>query len=383
MSRFLIFYFVVYGGTHLYFFRKLRGAFLLRFRTSLLSGIFLGTVFLAPLLARLLEKHGFEVTAVAASQIGYWWLGLLFLFVTAAAFLDLLQLFSRVIARLLKRSPLLSVTPLAAFLLPVCYALLIGIYGWNEANNIRTEHLTLTSGRISAAAGNTRIVLISDVHIGQIMSERRVRDVLAKVKAASPDLLLSAGDLVDGHQRHFAGLDKLFREINPRLGKVAVPGNHEYYVGIKESLQFTQSAGFRVLRDENLAIGEVLTIIGIDDPRAKGAEKPDGAAEATLLKAAPADRFRLLLKHRPVLEKTSSGQFDLQLSGHVHKGQIFPFNLLTWLNYPVRAGLTRLGQGSFLYVSRGTGEWGPPIRFLAPPEITVIDLVPEQKSILR
>ncbi|MDD2501771.1 MAG: metallophosphoesterase, partial [Geobacter sp.] len=83
--------------------------------------------------------------------------------------------------------------------------------------------------------------------------------------------------------------------------------------------------------------------------------------------------------HRPVVDQKSIGQFDLQLSGHVHKGQIFPFNLLTWLNFPVRAGMNQLAGASRLYVSRGTGTWGPPIRFLAPPELTVIDLEPAQK----
>lgn len=375
MSRFLIFYFVIYGSVHCYFFLKLRRAYLLKRQGQLLAGISICALFLAPLLARLLEKQGADAAAGLASQLGYWWMGLLFLFVTAAAFLDLLRLISRLATRLLKLPPL-PLSPAAAFLIPTCYTLLVGCYGWHEANNVRSEHLTLKSGKIPAAAGRVRVVLISDVHIGQIMSEKRVRDIIARVKTAGPDLLLSAGDLVDGHQRHFSGIDALFREINPPLGKIAIPGNHEYYVGIEESLQFMRSAGFRVLRDENLAIGGFMTITGMDDP---WHGKVTASTETKLLQAVSEDRFRLLLKHRPVLEKTSQGQFNLQLSGHVHKGQIFPFNLLTWLNFPVRAGLTRLGEDSFLYVSRGTGVWGPPIRFLAPPEITVIDLLAAQK----
>lgn len=377
MSKFLVLYFVVYGGTHIYFFLKLRRAFQLKLRGKLLSGIILGAVFIAPLLARLLEKHGIETAAGLASHAGYWWMGLLFLFISASALLDLVRLVSWMAAKLLKRPPLVRVTALAAFLIPACYTVLIGIYGWNEAITIRTEQLTLNSSKIPPAAGRIRIALISDLHIGQIMSERRVHDVLDKVRAANPDLLLSAGDLVDGHQRHFAGIDKLFREINPPLGKIAIPGNHEYYVGIEESMQFMKSAGFRVLRDENLDLAGIMTITGMDDPWHGRVEKL-GTTEATLLNNAPSNRFRLLLKHRPVLEKTSRGQFDLQFSGHVHKGQIFPFNFLTWLSFPVRAGLTRLGQDSALYVSRGTGVWGPPIRFLAPPEVTVIDLVAKQ-----
>ena len=121
-----------------------------------------------------------------------------------------------------------------------------------------------------------------------------------------------------------------------------------------------------------------LLIAGVDDSRTKLERTANAVIEERLLKSAQKGEFRLLLKHRPIIEKTSDGKFDLQLSGHVHKGQIFPFNLLTWLSFPVKSGLTVMKSGSHLYVSRGTGVWGPPIRFLAPPEITVIDLLPEK-----
>jgi predicted MPP superfamily phosphohydrolase len=98
-------------------------------------------------------------------------------------------------------------------------------------------------------------------------------------------------------------------------------------------------------------------------------------AEKDLLGPLPDLRFTLFLKHRPVVEKGSAGLFDLQLSGHIHKGQIFPFNLVTRLFYRVKTGFWHLQGDAALYVSRGTGTWGPPVRFLAPPEITVIDLV--------
>jgi len=119
-------------------------------------------------------------------------------------------------------------------------------------------------------------------------------------------------------------------------------------------------------------------VVGLDDPAA-GRFGSFNDAEQLLLSAAPRDRFVMLLKHRPVVNKESIGKFDLQLSGHVHKGQIAPFNLLTWIQFPVRAGLNRLPHNSYLYVNRGTGTWGPPMRFLAPPEVTVIDLLPSGK----
>jgi len=163
------------------------------------------------------------------------------------------------------------------------------------------------------------------------------------------------------------------------MGMLASPGNHEYYADYRQSKDFTEKSGFRVLRSEALPVGEHLLVIGLDDP--VGAKftgfNPD--AERTLLADATQGKFVLLLKHRPELSPQSRGRFDLQLSGHVHKGQIFPFNLITWLRFPVRAGTTLLEWGGRLHVNRGTGTWGPPIRFLAPPEVTVIDLVPAQQ----
>ncbi len=119
----------------------------------------------------------------------------------------------------------------------------------------------------------------------------------------------------------------------------------------------------------------VITIVGVDDPSGRRNGSPENATEARLLSGLPKDRFILLLKHRPIFEKEDAGHFDLQLSGHTHKGQIFPFSLIIKEMYPIDAGLLDLGNGSFLYVNRGSGTWGPPLRFLSPPEVTIIDLV--------
>jgi predicted MPP superfamily phosphohydrolase len=98
-------------------------------------------------------------------------------------------------------------------------------------------------------------------------------------------------------------------------------------------------------------------------------------SEKELLSKLPREQFALLLKHRPVIDENAIGLFDLQLSGHTHKGQIFPFSLITMLLYPTHAGLLRLEKNAWLYVNRGSGTWGPPIRFLSPPEVTLIELV--------
>lgn len=376
VSRFLIFYFVFYGGAHAYLYLKLRYGLPLSLRGRCLLAPPLSLLFISPLLGRTLDQQGFDMTAGVASFAGYWWMGLMFLFVSASLPLDLINLLMVIAQRLQQRWRITPIPARVSLVVPALYAVTIAAYGWREARNIRTETITLTSPKIPAHIGRVRLVQISDVHAGQIVREKRIRDILRVVAAASPDLVISTGDLVDGHQRHFKGLEPLFKELQPPLGKYAVTGNHETYVGLDKAVKFTTDAGFRLLMDESATIGGYLTITGLSDPSNNRGLKPaPGKTESELLAANDAKRFGLLLKHRPETSQGSLGHFDLQLSGHVHKGQIFPFNLLTWLAYPINTGLTDLGHGSRIYVSRGTGVWGPPIRFLAPPEVTVIDLI--------
>jgi predicted MPP superfamily phosphohydrolase len=117
-----------------------------------------------------------------------------------------------------------------------------------------------------------------------------------------------------------------------------------------------------------------LNIAGVDD-RGRRADGEAAANEAALLSSLPGEEFTILLKHRPLVEEGSCGLFDLQLSGHAHNGQIFPFGLVTGLVFPLQGRTTRLPGGCTVHVSRGSGTWGPPMRLLSPPEVTVVRIV--------
>jgi hypothetical protein len=166
----------------------------------------------------------------------------------------------------------------------------------------------------------------------------------------------------------------MFRSIPAPLGKYAVTGNHEFYAGIGPALDFTRRAGFTVLRGELAIVGGILRIAGVDDPAGEAMGAGSRRLEAETLGGEPSSLFTLLLKHRPVLSADAQSRVDLQLSGHTHRGQIFPFRFLVRLSYPFLAGLYAREDGGALYVSRGTGTWGPRMRFLSSPEITVIDI---------
>lgn len=376
MSLFFITFFLAYGGMHLYAFLRARAA--LQF--GLLWGAAIALVMLAmvfaPLLIRQAEKQGLEQLARMLSFIGYTWLGILFLYSSSSLVVDLYRLFIRS-AELLSGGNYAHLKPTAAvlFYLPLITSLVIAAYGYGEALNIRTERITIRTPKIPEAIGRVRIVQISDVHLGLIIREARLSRILNLVREASPDILVSTGDLVDGQINGMSGLAEMFKTIDPPYGRYAITGNHEFYAGLEQALAFTKRSGFRVLRDEAVDINGILNIAGVDDRTARPRAVMGDAVEQEILSRLPQGRFTLFLKHRPLFDRRSAGLFDLQLSGHVHRGQIFPFSILTKLYYPVHAGFVDLEKGSRLYVSRGTGTWGPPIRFLSPPEITVIDLV--------
>jgi predicted MPP superfamily phosphohydrolase len=355
---------------HVHAYLKVSGAYSLHFPAALFLILFMGVMVCAPVLVRLAEREGLESIAIPLAYVGYLWMGFLFLFFTVSVIFDGGRL-------LLRLSALLShgymPTDRQAFLVSLFVSLLVLTYGCHEAGDIRMEKVTIRTEKLPPSLPRLTIAQISDVHLGLIVREKRLQEIVRAIENAHPDVLVSTGDLVDGQMNGMESLVVELRKLKPAYGKFAVTGNHEYYAGIGTALDFTRRAGFSVLHGESHQVGGVLNIIGVDDPAAERTGI-HSANESDILGKNPRGSFTLLLKHRPVVKKTSIGLFDLQLSGHVHKGQIFPFGLLTRLVYPVATGLSQWGASS-LYVSRGTGTWGPPVRFLAPPEVTVIELV--------
>jgi predicted MPP superfamily phosphohydrolase len=334
-----------------------------------------------PILVRLSEKQGFEAAARLLAFIGYFWMGLLFFFVSAAVLFDIYHFLVYLAGLILKRNLAgISLSPRISFFIPLFLCIAIGIYGYFEAIRIKTEHVTIKTSKIPEEASGLRIVQISDVHLGLIVREARLKRILEQVKASKPDILISTGDLVDSQMDDLLGLAALLQEVRPKYGKFAITGNHEFYAGLGSSLDFTQKAGFTILRGEGVNVADLINIAGMDDPGDRTRNRPPGVSERAVLYSLPRNHFTILLKHRPQLSEEVSGLFDLQLSGHTHKGQIFPWNLITQLSFPKVAGLYNLPNNAHLYVSRGSGTWGPPIRFLSPPEVTLIKLVHQRSE---
>ena len=374
MSLFLAIFFSLYSLLHFYVFARARAA--LDFSPAVAAGliIFLFLMIIAPVAMHLAENEGFEILARVVAYVGYTWMALLFLLFCTLLVTDLYRL-SVHLAGAVAGSALsrLTLSARSCFLLSLASASAISFYGWNEARAVRVETIAIASPKIPAGTNPLRIVQISDVHLGLTLGVERLKKIMLLVREAHPDVLVSTGDLIDGRVNDEEAAVKLLRSAMPRYGKFAITGNHEFYSGLGPALAFTRSAGFRVLRGEAVTIGDALNIVGVDDPAGPGYGSSE-TGEKAVLSSVSNGRFTLLLKHRPVVDAQSAPLFDLQLSGHLHDGQIFPFRLITSLFFPFIAGLYHFPPHAALYVNRGSGAWGPPIRVLAPPEVTLIEL---------
>ncbi len=359
---------LIYGSMHLYAFGKVWMAFPHSSGLGLalvLSGVLLT---FSPLLVWFLERQSWHRLTVATAWASYTWMGYLFLFLCVGLLFDL----GHALATLLHLNwPLRSA---AAFRITGLLALVLLGYGFAEARQIRIERINITTPKL--ASGRVTIAQISDLHLGMMLGDQFLDRVIAKLRELKPDIVVATGDIVDGQGDDLAALARRFREYRPPLGAYAVTGNHEYYAGLENSLRFLRGAGFTVLRGESAKAGGIV-LVGVDDPTAVSAGPTALPDTRKALTAGGAHDYIVLLKHQPVVD--SQTPFDLQLSGHVHGGQIFPFVYLTRLAYRVHTGLTDLDYGRKLYVSRGAGTWGPPIRLFAPPEIALITIAGEKK----
>ena len=378
MSLFFLTFFLLYGSLHLYFFLKVRAAFAPGTAAQVILVILLVLGLMAPIIVRVVERLGIEMLVRFVAWTGYVWMAVVLLFFSAALLLDLFRLFVYV-AGLVPGKDVAGLLPTARtlFFVPLAVALVISGYGLFEARQIQTERVEIRSAKLPKTMEKLRIVQISDVHIGVLVRQGRLADILQKVRDASPDIVVATGDLVDGQLDSMAEAAAQLREIRPRYGKFAVTGNHEFYAGLDDAVEFIRQSGFTLLRGEVATVAGAIDLAGVDDPTVRPQSPRGGLSDRQVLSGGGGGRFMILLKHQPYVEKDAPGAFDLMLSGHTHKGQIFPFSLITRRFFHFHSGNYRLANDALLHVSRGTGTWGPPIRFLAPPEITVIDLIPE------
>jgi predicted MPP superfamily phosphohydrolase len=241
-------------------------------------------------------------------------------------------------------------------------------------------NVTVPVRGLPAALHGFTIAQISDIHVGTTIRRPFVEAIVQRVNRLNADVVAITGDLVDGSVARLAPHTAPLGELRSRHGTYVVTGNHEYYSGAQGWIQELRRLGARVLLNEHVILehdGARLALAGVTDYSAHHFVPGHRSDPHGAVSGAPGDLVKILLAHQPrsALQAAEAG-YDLQLSGHTHGGQFWPWNLFVRLQQPFTAGLERIGR-MWLYINRGTGYWGPPMRFGIPSEITRITLVPE------
>jgi hypothetical protein len=381
MPRWLMFtaFFLVFGlavgGAHWYLYRRLRRALGIQARRGRLAvGGALALLALSYPLARGLVHWSYNPFTCGLYQLAGVWmgLGLHLLLWTSAGHLLFALLRAAGWATGLERRLRFGLER-ALFLAGALAALLLaGIALLEARSEPELSRLEVPVRGLPEGLDGLRVVQITDVHVGVVVGEERLAAIVAQVNALAPDLVVITGDLVDEDAERFAAVKAPLGSLRARLGVLAVTGNHEFFSNVEASVASASEAGIRFLRNECLEL-QGLTVCGLDDPAAR--RFGDGVPELEeVLGQVPPEWPLLFLYHQPRdFERAVGLGVDLMLSGHTHKGQIWPLVVFSRLIYPRQAGLYEHG-GARLYVSRGLGTWGPPMRLGSPPELVELTL---------
>jgi predicted MPP superfamily phosphohydrolase len=270
-------------------------------------------------------------------------------------------------------------TASSALGVPALALLLTAIGLYNARRNASVKHIDIPIEGLAAELNGFTIVQISDIHIGPTIKRGYVERIVEAVNALQPDLIAVTGDVVDGSVLRLAAHALPLGGLSARHGAFLVTGNHEYYSGADAWIDEFRRLGLTVLMNEHVVVqhdGARAIIAGVTDYGAGGFDPAHRSDPAKAMRGAPGDvLFRLLLAHQPrSAPAASKAGFTLQLSGHTHGGQFVPWNFFVKLQQPFVHGLARLDD-LWVYTSRGTGYWGPPMRLGAPSEITRLRLV--------
>src|SRR5580700_6964805 len=262
------------------------------------------------------------------------------------------------------------------------FATVVGLASARRRARIKRVEVPLRN--LPPALNGFSIAQISDIHVGRTIKRGYVDAIVDAVNALDADLIAVTGDLVDGSVQDLAPHTKPLARLRARHGAFFVTGNHEYYSGEPAWTAELKRLGLRVLRNEHVVLqhrGVPLVIAGVTDYSSHHFDSAQRSDPAAAVAGAPSNAgAKILLAHQPRSAAAAAGAgFDLQLSGHTHGGQFWPWTLFVRFQQPFTAGLHRLNH-LWVYISRGTGYWGPPNRFGAPSEITLLRLVPERPT---
>ncbi|MCH6162176.1 metallophosphoesterase [Streptomyces marispadix] len=251
----------------------------------------------------------------------------------------------------------------------------VGGGAYNLLNGPTLKRVTVPLAKLPRSAHGYRIAVVSDIHLGAVLGRSHTERIVETINSAQPDLVAIVGDLVDGTVEDLGPAAEPLRRLRSRHGSFFVTGNHEYFGDAAEWVGYLPELDVHPLQNARVELPG-FDLAGVNDVR--GEDSGEGPDFGKALGDRDPARASVLLAHQPVqIHESVRHGVDLQLSGHTHGGQIFPFHAVVALANPTVAGLDRFGDTQ-LYVTRGAGAWGPPVRVGADPDVTVVRLASKQ-----
>jgi uncharacterized protein len=338
---------------------------------------FMVLVCIAYPLGRIFEKYWYHPVTISLHWIGAFWFAAM-LYVTMLLFMveivrgiNLIWPFFHKIA-----GGNIPVLKFKAFTVLSVVSLLIIIYGHVNAWHPKTSRIDLNVEKYAGNLQSLRIVAASDIHLGTIIGPGKTKKLVESINSLNPDIILFAGDIVDEDVKSVIeqNLGESLQLLRAPLGIYAATGNHEYIGGGEPSIRYLEQNGITVLRDTAVLINNSFYIVGREDLQRKWFSGTDRKEIEEILKNTDSSKPLILLDHQPYnLDDAVNSGIDLQISGHTHHGQLWPFNYVTQRIFEVSRGYKKK-ENTHIYVSTGFGTWGPPVRIGNRPEIMLITL---------
>jgi uncharacterized protein len=339
-------------------------------------GIFL-FLSLSYIAGRVLERFWMGPPVSFLLWTGSFWLGAMLYLILILLFIDLVRLLN-VAVPVIPRAWLQNAANTRITLLSGTLSAVIIIIAAAHINTWfpRVTSLELELDGKNSQMESVRIVMVSDIHMGSLTPKNRIEKMVRKINSLNPDIILTAGDVLDEdvgpviHRDLGGALENLYAP----LGVYGVTGNHEYIGGIKEASDYLTSHGIELIRDTVIKINDGFYLAGREDRSIDTFSDKKRMSVEELLRLAIDDLPVILIDHQPYnLEKSAAAGADLQLSGHTHHGQLWPLNFITRAIYTISRGYGEI-DGMKVYVSNGIGTWGPPLRLGSRPEIVVMEV---------
>lgn len=379
MRNFIIFFsvvLIVYGSINYYIF--IRGWQALP-KESPAKYYYLGLFLflsLSYLIGRFLENYYLSGFSSFFVWTGSYWLAMMVYFLLAVLLIDFLRLLNHFIGifpELITQN--YNKAKLITFISVLVITGIVILAGRINALNPRDHHLSLNIAK-KTGINTLKISMASDIHLGTIIGNSRLDELVDKMNSFSPDLILLPGDLVDEDLKPVIkeNIGETLRKLKARYGVYAVTGNHEYIGGAEAAVKYLTDHGIIMLRDKSLLIDNNFYLVGREDRSMSQFTTKRRQSLEDLTKDLDKSLPIIMMDHQPFgLEHAEQNGVDLQLSGHTHHGQLWPFNYITDMVYEMSWGYLKKGSTNY-YVSSGFGSWGPPIRLGNKPEIIYLTL---------